>query len=1006
MYPSSIASISGSNLSRNIQTQNLKNITDFTSSIESAFKKVLDTNIKNYNQYLNKITKSTLNADKLLYQKEKELRSSLDDARSKNLNKLFEQEMKNNEALIKKEKQELGINDSSTLRSFWNKHSTFIKQSLSATAIAQGMKSLARAMQELSQTNRDLIANVRNKSNTNYKVDNNTLAEDQKALGKEISRETLAQYENMIGTSLRDKGKILNDNPQLKQELFRALRYGAIDQQTISGIGKLNNSKDAEIVIREILSSVRKGQSVNHLDFDSISKLPGNLQGANRENILKNYIRMQPIQKDLMTSASGLSDFFYSNQGKSMDEFFRSNKDKFEAFNMLGISQSELYKTLQSGNFIDLANLVKNGLQKLSASQMNALIRVEDKNGLNGFLSQVSPDQIDEFVKKFAEVSNTSEENLEEMLKKRLSPSDRMKLKMENYKYQVLDSFVSFLGDDISGAIDATFDLIPEPLEYALSFYGVPKALRLGSKGMSKVKGLGSTGLSKAGGLLGKVPGMSKLGKGLGIGKSAIASGFGKIGGAISKGIAKGFGRIPVLGSLITAGIHYMSGDDLGHSAAAGAGSLAGGIVGGLLGSIVGPAGTMVGGAIGSWLGESLGDLIYDFGSKIVDWISSPKETISNFSEWLGKAWEFIKSPFEWLIDKLGAFFNLIKDGSKWLFGGFDRTKPSSDPANRSFAGRALDWGLGKLKEGYNWMMGNPTEHLSGLTRVSENRTPAILHKDEAVLNSSEADTWRDMMSTGFVNIYRNALKGATFTKKFLQSPSGSSFGSSSGTLNGSNAAAIMNYFTSMGYSPQAAAGIVGNLIAESGGNLDPTALQGGVGPAAGIAQWENYSTKSGRWANLENYATVMGKPWTDLGAQLGFIDQELRGNDPTTLQLLNEKVGGYENFKRISDVAEATRVFMDSFERPGFANASARINSATEVLSSISKYEQGTPYVPDDQLALLHKGEKVIPAQYNTDNPNSGVRSSDDQEVIQLLKDILTALRTNNRRTPGYAMR
>ena len=61
-----------------------------------------------------------------------------------------------------------------------------------------------------------------------------------------------------------------------------------------------------------------------------------------------------------------------------------------------------------------------------------------------------------------------------------------------------------------------------------------------------------------------------------------------------------------------------------------------------------------------------------------------------------------------------------------------------------------------------------------------------------------------------------------------------------------------------------------------------------------------------------------------------------------------------------------------------GFDNALAAINyaknryGATGMLQVIGHghgYSQGTPWVPDDQIALIHKGEMVVPADYNPYN-------------------------------------
>lgn len=88
-------------------------------------------------------------------------------------------------------------------------------------------------------------------------------------------------------------------------------------------------------------------------------------------------------------------------------------------------------------------------------------------------------------------------------------------------------------------------------------------------------------------------------------------------------------------------------------------------------------------------------------------------------------------------------------------------------------------------------------------------------------------------------------------------------------------------YFTSVGWTPAQAAGIVGNLVAES--NLIPVA-KGDIGLHApkdvsiGIAQWYN-GRKSERPPNLREFARKKGKAWYDFQTQLEFVNWELQQN-------------------------------------------------------------------------------------------------------------------------------
>ena len=155
-------------------------------------------------------------------------------------------------------------------------------------------------------------------------------------------------------------------------------------------------------------------------------------------------------------------------------------------------------------------------------------------------------------------------------------------------------------------------------------------------------------------------------------------------------------------------------------------------------------------------------------------------------------------------------------------------------------------------------------------------------------------------------------------------------------------AQAVWTFLTGKGYTPEVAAGILGNMYQESG--VDPTRIQGnGKGPAAGICQWENYNTKSARWKAMADHAASKGKEWTDLQSQLEWLDMELQGKDPTTLSLLKKKVGGYEEFKKITDIDKACLVFEESFERAGKPNMSNRYKAAHDYYKKFNKTTTGS---------------------------------------------------------------
>jgi hypothetical protein len=142
----------------------------------------------------------------------------------------------------------------------------------------------------------------------------------------------------------------------------------------------------------------------------------------------------------------------------------------------------------------------------------------------------------------------------------------------------------------------------------------------------------------------------------------------------------------------------------------------------------------------------------------------------------------------------------------------------------------------------------------------------------------------------------------------------------------------------SLGLPDYQAAGIVGNLYQES--HVNPSE------PGGGIAQWIG-----SRWTDLQNFAKSRNVSATDLQTQLDFLWSELQGGALSAL-------AGTKN------VTDATTVFEKTFERAGTPNMPARIQYAQAVMAG--KLARGSYNIASTQLALLHKGERVIPAAEN----------------------------------------
>ena len=119
-----------------------------------------------------------------------------------------------------------------------------------------------------------------------------------------------------------------------------------------------------------------------------------------------------------------------------------------------------------------------------------------------------------------------------------------------------------------------------------------------------------------------------------------------------------------------------------------------------------------------------------------------------------------------------------------------------------------------------------------------------------------------------------------------------------------------MDFFTGRGFTQEAAAGIVGNLLAESG--INPKSKQYGGGPGRGIAQW----TVDQRWQTFLKFAKNRKLDPESLDAQLRFIIHEMpsqMGEDANSI-------------KTMTDQNQAAKLFMDKYERPGTLNWDKRL--------------------------------------------------------------------------------
>jgi hypothetical protein len=135
----------------------------------------------------------------------------------------------------------------------------------------------------------------------------------------------------------------------------------------------------------------------------------------------------------------------------------------------------------------------------------------------------------------------------------------------------------------------------------------------------------------------------------------------------------------------------------------------------------------------------------------------------------------------------------------------------------------------------------------------------------------------------------------------------------------------IQQKLMSMGFSASAAAGVVGNLVQESGLRTDAI---GDNGTSGGLAQWHNE-----RLDALKRFAAARGKKWTDLDTQIEFLAREMRTSYADT----------YAKMQSAELPEIAGQIMTDEYEIPdpasaNYAQRQANARAAYEAMRSGNK--------------------------------------------------------------------
>ena len=460
----------------------------------------------------------------------------------------------------------------------------------------------------------------------------------------------------------------------------------------------------------------------------------------------------------------------------------------------------------------------------------------------------------------------------------------------------------------------------------------------------------------------GQKPSPSKVGgRGLSRGATRLAAKLFGRGGAktILKFIRPFTKRLPIIGGLLDFGLSIALGEPLGRAAFKAIGA---GILGTIGTGFGGPIGAILGGFAGDWAGGKLYDIFFGKkeqeqqkvqgraqggiitrGGRVVGGPAKrevkkpkvkrevsitppklkpgadvgggkemkkmfPESSKSDTMNPLGYAKNFYDKTGD--IPFFGPIFGLA---IKTLLG----DKPSSlDYEN---VGKGLNSWMGNtfssevLRTGGAFAGGGEVN--SEMFMRGEDLTKVISKSVEETVSSRVDNVLNDLMKQlGLKEIDRGKEPGET-------APGAEDEPSGSPNLTGNtNAEKVFRYLVDKeGFTPEASAGVIGNLMQESG--VNPKSRQLGGGPGRGIMQW----TESERWASLTAWANNSGKdPWA-LETQVEWMIKEMKS------------YGTYNRIKGVSSYKKAVEIFEKEMERAGTPNYPRRYQFAADALASFS---------------------------------------------------------------------
>ena len=161
----------------------------------------------------------------------------------------------------------------------------------------------------------------------------------------------------------------------------------------------------------------------------------------------------------------------------------------------------------------------------------------------------------------------------------------------------------------------------------------------------------------------------------------------------------------------------------------------------------------------------------------------------------------------------------------------------------------------------------------------------------------------------------------------------------------------------------------------------------------------EGYSTQLER----ANYDQEKSTETMRLGKQKNDELRDSYKKSTETISKMNGEVKKLPNNKKVKidvDTKDAVKMLGGLNQILAKIKPNWVIGGFNNWINKLASYDVGTPYVPEDQIAMVHKGERIIPAKYNNENL---FNNSSNETTNALLIELIQAVEENSNKVPVF---